>query len=335
MPFRELANFLRAENIPSCVLHGIDPVSGELGRDLDLYVPDQNDAYRTALFFADVLKRSGVRWISLMHPIWGPRCIGIQEQDLSYWELHIMTYVSVACVDFGTMFPMLGSSGAYGFNFNPSLWFIKDVIYKQGRKFARRDPAWTDAPPHSYNLAHQREIETEFQKRWRNGAKFVSAALGPDTPNNLRARQRELFVLMADQCLRRPFSTAATIHRWLGRKLAVLKNASVPVISVDTPMESCDLHQCLLERLGHAFQPIVVMEKPLPHATGRRLQSHQSLLIFNRRRTGNVQPDVENNLISIPSSAERDIEAAVAAILDRIIEFNSHWAGRYQECAQA
>lgn len=331
-PFRELADFLRTENIPACVLHGIDPVSGELGRDVDLYVPDEHDAYRTALFFANVLRRSGVRWIALMHPIWGPRCIGIQDQDLNYWELHVVTYVSMGFADFGTMFLMPGNPGAYGFNFNPSLWFIKDVICKHGRRFARREPAWTDTIPHGYNLAHQREIEMEFQKIWRNGAEFVAAALGKDTPNDLRTRQRGLFALMVEQCVRRPVSTASTFHRWLGRKLAVHVSASVPVIGVDTPMKSLELHECLSKRLGHSFRPIVVAEKPLPHAFGKKLQSRQALLIL--KRTGKVQPVIETDWISIPSSAECDIETAVALILDRIIEFNSHWTNRYQERAR-
>lgn len=330
-PFRELADFLRTERIPSCVLHGIDPVSGKLGRDLDLYVPDERNAYRAALFFADVLKRTGVRWVALMHPIWGPRCIGIQEQDFGYWELHVVTYVSVGCIDFGTMIPISGGSGPYGFNFNPSLWFIKDVIYRQGRKFARREPAWTDTAPHSYNLAHQGAIEAEFQKRWRNGARFVAAALGEDSAGRLRARQRELFALIADQCLRRSLSTTLTIRRWLGRKLAAFRSATVPVIKVDTPMVSCDLQRCLVERLGHVLLPIVVRGKTLPFTTRQRLQSRQALLIFNRRRAGNAQPDIENDWISIPSSAERDIDAAVAAILDRIMAFNAHWTDRYQE----
>ncbi len=270
-----------------------------------------------------------------MHPIWGPRCIGIQEQDYCYWELHVLTHVSVAWVDFGTTFAATGIAGPNGFNFNPCLWFVKDVIYKQARKFARRHPVWVDSHPHSYNLVHRREIESQFQERWRNGAKFVSAALDPDTANTLRARQRELFVLFAGQCLRRPVSTAQSTWRWLGRKLAALRSASVPVIEVDTPMESRELRQCLLEKLGHAFQPIEVAERPLPIAVRISLQARQSLLIVYRKRTEKAPPAVSNYRIPIPRLAEQDIAAAVAAILDRIFDFNSEWAARYRERAQA
>ena len=141
-----------------------------------------------------------------MHPIWGPRCIGIQKQDLSYWELHLMTYVSVACVDFGTMFPMLGSSGPYESELQ------SQSLVHQGRDLqagAQGCTAGSGMDRYSsaqlQPCADEDEIETEFQKRWSNGAKFVSRRRWVlDTPNNLRARQKENWrsALMVDQCMR-------------------------------------------------------------------------------------------------------------------------------------
>jgi len=327
--FRDLAAFLRSERIPSCVLHGIDPESGVLGRDLDLYISDSRHAFLAAVQFSEILRRHGVRWVALMHPVWGPRCIGILEFDLSYWELHIVTRVSMACVDFGELFPIGGREGPHGFNFDPTLWFVKAVLQKYSNSFARGRPVWTRFPSDTFALAHKTEIENEFQKRWRHGAKFVSAVLGPGTDANLRTCRRGLFALMSWYCLAHPWKAARAAARWLYRKGNAYKCPTVPVIGIDTTMESSALRECLAEKLGHVFTDIVVADRPMPWRTRKWLQTRQSLLVLRCDERRNNQRAIDC-LVSFSSSDQAGIDAGVAAILDCVVQYNRSWPALYE-----
>jgi hypothetical protein len=327
--FRELAAFLCAEKIPSCVLHGIDPESGALGRDLDLYIPDSRQAYRAAVRFSEILRQRGVRWISLMHPMWGPRCIGIQESDLSYCELHVMSRINMACIDFGGLFPIRGTKGPLDYDFDPSLWFIKAVLQKYSSSFAHCRPAWTRVPCDAYALAHKTEIGNEFQSRWRNGAEFVSAALGPDTDANLRTRRKGLYAILAENCLAHPGNAARAVVRWLHLKEGVYRCASVPFFGIDTTMESSALRDLLLEKLGHVFVEIVAADQSMPRHTIRRLQARQCLIVSrcNRRQEnpGNI-----DNWITISADNPEEIDAGVAAILDAVVQYSERWNTIYR-----
>jgi hypothetical protein len=326
--YRELADYLRSENISSCVLHGIDPNSGALGRDLDLHIPNPQQAFRAAVHFSEILRSHGVRWISLMHPIWGPRCIGIQESDLTYWELHVIPKVALACVDFGLLFPIKAQEGPYGFNFDPSLWFIKAVLQKHSRSFLRRSPIWTAFLRDPYVMANKAEIEREFQKRWRNGAEFVAAALGPDTSANLRLRQTGMFYLMLSYCLAHPWNAARATARWLYRKADVYRCPTVPIIGIDTTMESSALRDCLKEKLGRVFIRIIVADQPMAWHIRRRMQDGQNLLVFRRDARRKSQDDVDN-WISIPTSNREEVDAGVAAILGCVVQYNERWSSLY------
>jgi hypothetical protein len=327
--FRELAAYLREEGMSSCVLHGIDPESGAIGRDLDLYLPNPRQAFRAAVYFSQLLAQRGVRWVSLMHPIWGPRCIGIQDPGFSYCELHLITRVSMGCIDFGELFPVAGREGPHGFTFDPSLWFIKAVLQKYSSLFAHSRPVWTRVPRDSYTLAHKTEIENEFQRRFYNGAEFVSAALGPDTDANLLARRRGLYALLSNYCLAHPANAICSLTRWLHRRAIVLGSPTVPVMGIDTTMDSSMLGQSLVERLGQVFTEIVVADHPLSWPAQRRLQARQSLLVYRRDERGET-PGLVDCWISIPAVDGSGIDGGAAAILDHLVQYNRRWSARYE-----
>jgi hypothetical protein len=327
--YRDLADFLRFEGIASCVLHGVDPQSGVIGRDLDLYLPNPRQAYRTAVQFSEILRRRGVQWVSLMHPIWGPRCIGVQQPGLDYWELHLHTRINMACIDFGEVFPIGGVEGVHGFRFDPVFWFIKAVVQKYASRFVHGRPVWAHATGDAYALAHKTAIEEEFQSSWAHGAEFVSAALGPDTDRNLRVRRNGLFSLMARFCLAHPWSAARTIARWQCRKADVFRCPTTPVVGVDTTMESSALRKLLKEKLGHVFTKIVVADRPVSWHERKRLQATQSLLVFTRNEQGG-DPGHIDNWISISPANRDDTDAGLATILDSVVQYNARWSSIYR-----
>lgn len=327
--FRNLATYLRSEKIQSCVLHGIDPVSGEFGRDLDLYIPDSRQAYRAAIYFSELLRKKRVRWVSLMHPFWGPRCIGIQEDDLSYCELHVISKINMACIDFGKLFPVRGTEGPHGFNYDPSLWFIKAVLQKFSSCFAHCDPVWARISKDSFVLAHKVEIEEEFQKRWRNGARLVSAILAPDTDASLRMRRRELYALMSWHCLMYPRNAARGAFRWLYRKKSAGRCKSVPVFGIATAMEASALRDLLIERLGHVFVEIAVTDQAIPGRIRRRLQAAQSLIVLQLDKRQHHTEDIDNWIPDFATNSE-GTDAGVAAILDAVVQYNERWSALYR-----
>lgn len=328
-PFSELAAFLNAESISSSVLHGIDPQTGDLGRDLDLYVPSRRQAYLVADRFSEILQQRGVKWIALMHPIWGPRCIAIQESDLAYWELHAVTRISIGCIDFGGLFPIRAEKGSRGFNFDPCLWFIKTVLLKYSQDFIHCRPAWDRIARDSYVLVHKEEIMNEFQKRWSGGASFVAAALGPDTEANLRARRKGLLGLMVGNCLAHPANALGATAHWLYRKATMYASATVPVMGIHTSMTSLDLRACLEEKLGRAFLKVVVTDRPIPWRTRKSLQARQYLIVVRSDKQGKRQGGTDC-WVSIPTSSRQDIEDGISAILDCVVQYNRRWSVLYR-----
>jgi hypothetical protein len=263
-----------------------------------------------------------------MHPIWGPRCIGIQESDLAYWELHVIPKVVLAWVDFGGLFPIKAQEGPYGFNFDPSLWFIKAVLQKHSRSFLRRSPIWTAFPRDLYVMTNKAEIESEFQKKWSKGAEFIAAVLGPDTDANLRKRQTGIISLMSIYGFSHPWNAARATAHWLYRKADVYKCPTVPVIGIDTTMESSALQNCLKEKLKQAFIRVVVADRPIAWHIRRRMQDGQNLLVFRRDAQRKNQGDVDN-WISIPTFNREEVNAGVAAILDYVVQYNKRWSHLY------
>jgi len=333
-PFREMADFLRSENISSCVLHGIDPNTGVLGRDLDIHIPDPQQAFRAAVHFSEILRSYGVRWISLMHPIWGPRCIGVQESDLTYWELHTIPRINLACIDFRKLFPVRGKEGPLGFIFDPTLYFLKVVMQKHSKSFIQRRRIWTSFTRDAYIMANKTEIEREFQAKWSNGAEFVAAALGPDTDANLQVRQMGMISLTSSYCISHPWNAARASARWLYRKADVYKCPTLPVIGIDTTIETAALRDCLIEKLGRVFIRIIVADQPMAWHIRRRMQDGQNLLIFRRDQRRKRQAGIDR-WISIPTSNREDIDTGVAAILDCIIQYNKHWSSLYPAVLQS
>jgi hypothetical protein len=177
-------------------------------------------------------------------------------------------------------------------------------------------------------LTHQAEIEDEFQKMWSNGAEFVSAGLGPDTDANLRGRRKGLFTLMAKNCLARPMNAARAVSLWLYRKGNAYCCPTVPVIGIDTGMESSALRDCLLEKLGCVFQRIIVTDRPMGWQIRRSMQNRQNLLVFRRDGRRENQREIDK-WISIPASNREAIDAGVAAILDCVVQYNDSWSALY------
>jgi hypothetical protein len=312
------------------VLHGVDINSGELGRDLDLYIPNPKQAFCAAVHFSEILRQHGARWVSLMHPIWGPRCIGIRESDLTYWELHIITRINMGCIDFGELFPIKGEIGEHGFNFDPTLWFIKSVLQKYTTDFIHSRAAWNRISRDKYALAHKTKIANEFQKRWSDGDNFVSAVLGLDTDANLRARRKGLLGLMSGNCITHPMNAARAVARWLYRKGAVYNCSAVPAFGIDTTMESSALRDFLTEKLGHVFMEIAVSDQPLPWHIRKKLQARQCLTVFKRNERLS-DPDYIDNWIAISSAKREEIDVVIAAILDSVVKYNERWSAFYRK----
>lgn len=264
-----------------------------------------------------------------MHPFWGPRCIGVRESDLGYWELHVVNRITTACIDFGELFPVKGTEGPHGFAFNSSLWFIKAVLQKFASNFAHCQPVWTQRPRDSYVMNHKSEIEREFQIRWRNGAALVSAVLGPDTDANLLTRRKEFHTLMAGHCLTHPENALQTAARWFYRKVRARSCASVPVFGIETTMQPEVLQNLLVEKLGHVFVEILVFDRVMSHHALSCLQSRQFLIAFCCDQKREDQKGIDQ-WISISAAHPEELHAGVIAILDTVVQYNARWSAQYR-----
>jgi len=337
LAFRDIAAYLRSQNIPAPVLHGVNAITGELGRDVDLFIPDHRQAYRVALQFAEILRQHGAKWVTLTHPFRGPRAIGVRERDLCYWELHMFTRMQMRCIAFEKLFPAKGVEGPLGFNFDPSWWFIKAVLFKYLNEFAQGLPVWSQVPAavakdrQGFPLAHKEQIESEFQQKWRGGAEFVAAVLGPDTDDNLRTRRKGLFALKASNCLLRPVNAAIATATGAFRRAEIYASPTVPVYGIDTPIESPALKELLTERFYAAFnRRFIVADAPVDWRLQRWMQAMQSMVMYRREGSKKNQKQVDV-WISIPTSDPKDVDAGLAAILDGILPYNARWEAVYRQ----
>jgi hypothetical protein len=237
--------------------------------------------------------------------------------------------MKTARIDFADLIPIAGREGAYGFNFNPSFWFIKQVLQKYLKDFLCGRKVWTSHACDPYMLASKDEIGEQFQKIWSHGEAFVLAALGPDTDANLCTRQEGTLSLMARYYLNHPLNAPRAVGRWLYRKGYMYKSPTVPVFGIDTASDSSTLQRYLAERLRHVFTRVVVADLPVKWRTRCFMQATQSLLIL-RHAKGHKKDYPVDSWISVPSVDQIDLEICVAEILDNIVRYNGNNVGLYE-----
>ncbi|MGA7340508.1 MAG: hypothetical protein WBE72_13505 [Terracidiphilus sp.] len=329
--FRELAAHLKETGTRSSVLHGIDPITGNVGRDLDLYIPDRAAAAGTALAFADILKRNGFHWVTLADPVWGHRCVGVTQPEYFYCELHILSTLRHGPLDFGSLFELSGQEEALGLVFDPAFWFAKSCFTKYSTQVMQLKPIWEGREIDPFSLSHREEIERRFGACGKAGQEFVRLALSADSHPILVARKRALRAVLWRHCAAHPMQAADAAEDWLVHKISRYFSPCVPAFCLLTSQPPEKIQSQLEEKLEGIFLEIWVGSGKLGALERRRLLGRQSLLVHSssdaRHKCGsdlalNAGSGMEDDI---------DIDKLCREILDAFVDFNRRWKSDYAQ----
>jgi hypothetical protein len=320
----ELAGFINDKNIQCIVMNGIDPDSGEVGRDLDVYVPKNDECAELASYFQRLALKYGARWIIQMHPIWGDRTVAVWEEDYFYFELHIVSSVNLGPVVATDILPAKGSTGPYGFIFSPWLSLFKQVINKNSRAILAGRRIWEVSSPGKFILSCPDFCQNGSGPLSLRNERFINALLGEDNDENIIERRSGLLSVVLHSLLSHPLHAVDSQVRSIYRKFATYFSPCAPVVMLHTNSSVLKLQKSLEDRIGGIFPRILVSESMNSWAFRRKMQSHQQLFVFVSRDAKGKQLNADLKLDTISSSDEVDIISS--SVMDAMLDVNNKWS---------
>lgn len=323
-----LAKFAVREGIRCYPLSGIDPETGAIGRDLDLWVYSREAGARLMEFFGRESRSGGYRWVVSMNPIWGPRCIAVDGDDFHYVELHLIERVSTRALVPGPVDPDQCIAGALGFRYSPWLMFFKQVLVRQFDAMIANRPIWSDAgATREYFRDHRDSIERHLGLYRRVQPQFMSALLADDDSPDAARRRIGLLGFAVFQAVRYPLASVGALARSLARKLLMYWAPCVPVVEVLGVPDAVDLRADLAGLLGGIFPVISVVDEPPNWAQRRRHQARQHLLVF-APRGAEAFASWADVRIRWDEKTDNRLVRLCHAVMDGVADMNSKWLDR-------
>jgi hypothetical protein len=281
--FRTIAEFAADEGIELVVLSGLDPIDGTLGRDVDAYVSDRNDALRIICLFREVLLDNGFRWVAIPNPIWGYRCVGIDESTFQYIELHLKTRLTVAYLDARFVFREILLRGHYGLLFDPGKMLFKFALMKKRKLLNSDESLWTSEDEIKLRHFISANLSSDVLIPKANRQKFLETLLeenGHATSQKRVAMYRRLFFR---QLVLHPLVSVLECGRWISRKILVYESPCMPVFVTGSTINHEALGRFLRDQIGHVFLgKVFVLKKRLRWDRERMIRARQGLIVYGR-----------------------------------------------------
>lgn len=323
----ELAKFIQKQQMQCFVLNGVDPELSIVGRDLDIYMPNRHEGLRLLVFFRALLKKYGARWIAILPPIWGYRCVGVWEGEYEYFELHIVNSVSIGPLAVSDIFPHVGERRAYGFQFSAWFCLFKQVVMKHVHHILSMKPIWNERTPGKYLFPQQRYYESELVKFLSLRTRFVAVLLGPDNAENLRLRRHALVSLIIRYYLYHPLRAIQLELLSLSKKLSAYAMPCVPAVALFTNFSTAELQNALEDNVSRIFPKIIVSQNKQSWLIRKKLQSRQCLFVYILEEP--TKKDLVLNLVLDTrglSSKKKELEVICCSILDKVVSMNEKWS---------
>lgn len=323
----DLARFINDEEIQCIILNGIDPDSGVVGRDLDVYVPQKKERTQLSSFLHQLADRYGARWIIHMNPIWGDRCVAIWEKDYFCFELHIISPVKLGPIVATDIFSANGKIGAYGFRFSPGLLLFKQIINKKVRAILAGRPIWEECCPGKFLLSCRGYYLHDRKALLCNNEKFIKVLLGEDNDENRKQRRYGLLFMILHYMITHPMNAISSQTKSIFRKLAAYWSPCAPVVILTTNLSVSQLQEALKQRLGDVFPKIMVSQSKHSWVFRRKMQFRQQLFVFvscdpsESRLNGDVKLDTTSL-----STLAKELELICSSIMDGMVDLNAKWS---------
>jgi len=323
----DIARFIIEHNIQCSVLNGVDPDFGKIGRDLDLYVPSENERIKLIIFSHSLLKRYGARWVVTMHPIWGDRCVGVWNNDYFYFELHTISSVNLGPVVASRVFGIAGKTGAYGLPFSPGMMFFKQVLNKKMRAILNGYSLWDTDMPSKFLLENRDSLYQGVAPFVCNGKKFINALLGEDSNGHKKLRRVGLISIIFRFIAAHPIEAFNSQIRSFVKKIISYFSPCAPSVSLNTTLSVCEVEKHLTQKLLGVFPKIIVTHSSYSWAFRKWMQARQQLFVFvaNPGKKCGFAVDLQADIGAL-SNTDKELKIFCDLIMDKMLEMNAKWA---------
>lgn len=283
--FRTIADFVTNEGMDLVVLSGLDPIDGTLGRDVDAYVSDRDDAVRIICLFRKALLVNGFRWVAIPNPIWGYRCVGIDENAFQCVELHIKTRLTVVYLDARLIFREISQQGYYGLSFDPGKMLFKFAFQKKRKLLNSDESLWTSQDEIKLRRFISANLPSDVLIPKKNRQKFLDTFLeenGHDASPERVAIYRRLFLR---QFLLHPLVSIFELGRWIFKKLLTYVSPCTPVFVVNNTIDHEAVERFLRDQIGHVFLgKVFVLKKRLRWDRERLIRARQGVIVYEQNK---------------------------------------------------
>jgi len=323
---KEVGRFVTEYNIEASIANGVDPMTGEIGRDLDFYVPDGLAANRLIRHSLSAYQTAGFPWSTAMSPKWGPRSIGFTT-DL-YSELHVLPNVRVGSLVVTDAFRLSATPGPYGLPVDPSI-ILSKLIVKKSRSVRQQRPLWEPLYP-EYLRQNLDAIKQNTKPDRTAFRAFCDVFLKEDSPDVISARKRLFRDTIVEawkvDCLG---STQASFDFGRKRIDKISGKASLYLTLVSNHDEAF-VRQWLYNTVGHTLLGFHVKTRPWSLRQQIPYWGRQQLLVHLASSSEIVDQGADSVVHLDDASLEQGIGSpAQAEIFDALVRVNHKWNARY------
>lgn len=285
-PFKEiaikiLADALNAEKCESFVLNGLDFSTGNVGRDLDLYVPEGTSRRKILSIYYYILYKIGADWVVIMPPIWGDRCIGIWKERYQYTELHLIPTVRMGPISAEYATSRTYIEATSGFRYDPWLYIFKSVLMKRKNEILTKKPLWGTAQPDDFTRACFDSC-LDLASTLHADRDFLKSLIDTDNEQAYDRRREGLKRFLFKWCTSHPFTSGLNLILFFTRKFNLYLSPCVPWFEIESSEPLSRINDELTKRLTGIFVKVIITNHRINFLERRRMQAMQHLLVFYR-----------------------------------------------------
>lgn len=321
--YSEVAEYMQVLSVPSVVLNGVHPITGDIGRDVDILVPDAATGIEVARFAHENVFERLFRWSFLANPQWGPRAFAASTENSM--ELHTVTGLRMGPIPWSGLIPWEPVPGPHGFYFDDVIMTFR-LITKMNKAIIKRLPIWETENAFTPLKSRRVTILQRLQSNLPSSVRLVELMLEDDSPEVLRKRRSAFLRFLLVYCVRHPVTATKTFLSQRKRRANALQSPSGVYVSLftDRPIETVQSE--LNRELGHAFVKITCKPDKIEGSRRDELLARQQLVIHiastidEQDRTADIQ---------LGESTFTEPGAIVELILDTLVAVNQKYRDYY------
>lgn len=322
--YSKIADYVHHLSIPCVVLNGVHPVTGALGRDVDILVPDVRTGVDIARFAHEEVFSREFTWSFLANPQWGPRAFAAGSEHSV--ELHTVTGLRMGPIPWSSLVTWEPTPGAHGFLFDDVIMTFR-LITKMNKSIVDQQPIWESENAFTPLKARRSEIIGRLQAQTPSLVNLVELVLlDDDSPGILGMRRSAMLRFLFAYCLSHPMTATRTFLTQLKRKARSLESPSGVYVSMvtDRPMEAVESD--MYQSLGHAFVEITCTLEKIDGSERDHFLARQQLVVHIASDDSELDTTAD---LTLDESMDCEAGSIVAKVLETLVAVNQKHRNYY------